>query len=368
VLSFTPVAVLVAAGSIGSGADPSRDARLALGAWLLAQGVPIDTPGDRLTLVPLAVTAVVLWRLARAGVHASRAIGATRAARVRPAVSAALAVAVGYAALAAGAARLASAGPILVSPVRAAINGGLLAAAAALAGALAHSRTWHARVRTIPGWLIDGARAGAAATMLIVAAGAVAAGAVLAARGGEATEMLGGYRAGILGQAGITAACLAYAPNLAAWAASYLLGPGFALGTGTVISPGMVLLGPVPSVPVLAGMPDAPLHGPAVAALAAPLAAAMVAGVLLARHVRAGAGSTVAAAGWREVLGAALLAGPCCGVLCGLCALAARGALGSGRLADLGPVGWPVGLIASATTTVGVVVGAAAGWVTVRRR
>ena len=49
---------------------------------------------------------------------------------------------------------------------------------------------------------------------------------------------------------------LLIAPNLAAWGSSYLLGPGFALGSGTVVAPSGVALGPVPAVPVLAAVPD----------------------------------------------------------------------------------------------------------------
>ena len=71
----------------------------------------------------------------------------------------------------------------------------------------------------------------------------------LALPGGAAAEMLGSYRAGVLGQAGITVLCLVYLPNLAVWGAAYLLGPGFAVGDGTVVSPGEVLLGPVPALP-----------------------------------------------------------------------------------------------------------------------
>ena len=41
-------------------------------------------------------------------------------------------------------------------------------------------------------------------------------------------------------------------PNAVLFAASYLLGPGFAIGTATVASPTAVVLGPVPMFPMLA--------------------------------------------------------------------------------------------------------------------
>ena len=45
-------------------------------------------------------------------------------------------------------------------------------------------------------------------------------------------------------------------PNAALFAGSYLLGPGFLVGTGTVVSPALVSLGPVPMFPLLAALPD----------------------------------------------------------------------------------------------------------------
>ena len=45
-------------------------------------------------------------------------------------------------------------------------------------------------------------------------------------------------------------------PNAALFAGSYLLGPGFAVGTATIASPTAVVLGPVPAFPLLAALPD----------------------------------------------------------------------------------------------------------------
>ena len=45
-------------------------------------------------------------------------------------------------------------------------------------------------------------------------------------------------------------------PNAALFTGSYLLGPGFLVGTGTMVSPALVSLGPVPMFPLLAALPD----------------------------------------------------------------------------------------------------------------
>jgi len=45
-------------------------------------------------------------------------------------------------------------------------------------------------------------------------------------------------------------------PNAVLFSGSYLLGPGFAVGTGTIVSPTVVALGPLPMFPLLAALPD----------------------------------------------------------------------------------------------------------------
>lgn len=356
-VSLLPVAGLVAAGGAGSGSTPGATLRLSLAVWLLGHGVPVSTPTERVSLIPLAITALAAWRVARAGLHGSRAIGAHRQLAVRPAVVAAAAVALSYAVAAGLAAWLARTPGVSVSPTRAALTVGGFALVAATLGALAGHRGVRERVRDLPGPLTDAVRTGIVAVLLVLAAGAAAGGVALALRGREATDLLGSYRAGVLGQAGITAVCLAYAPNLAVWSASYLLGPGFAVGAGTLVSPAAVSLGPLPALPVLAGLPSGPAGAATGALVSVPVIAALGAGWLLARRRhRTGAGRD-----WRGLLAAAAGAGPVAGLLAAAAAVVSCGSLGTGRLATLGPVGWRVGLFASGAVAVGALLGALAG-------
>jgi hypothetical protein len=227
----------------------------------------------------------------------------------------------------------------------------LFAGAAATLGALAHGRAARRLLAGVPHALTDGLRGALGVVAFVLAAGAGTAGIALAMAGGDAATMLASFGAGVSGQAGITAICLAYLPNLAVWGAAYLLGPGFSVGDGTVVSPGDVLLGPVPGLPVLAGVPSAPLTGLGPVLLGLPLLAGLAAGFLLARR-RPG--------GWGGLLGAAALAGPLAGVLLGLLAVAARGGIGSGRLAVMGPYDWRVAVFAAGVTAVGTIAGAVA--------
>ncbi len=375
-VSYGPILALAAVGTIGSTITPMGAARLAAAGWLLAHGVPLETPADRISLVPLALSALVAWRLVRAGVHASRAIGGHRAASVGRAVAAGASVAVVYAGLGAGVAALTGTGDLMVAPERAAITTGVFAAVAAIGGAIGGSRAGRSLAGRMP-VALDAARTGAAAALVIVAAGAAAAGIATAIRGGDAAEMLATYRAGVLGQAGITALCLAYLPNVAIWGAAYLLGPGFAVGADTAVSPTDVLLGPVPGLPVLAGLPSGELAGIGPVLLGVPLLAGVCAGWFVAARSR---GSDArfrrlvgqsrgpdGSSGWAGATGSALLAGPVAGLVMQSAAFASTGALGSGRLSEMGSADWRIGALATVVVSLGALVGVAAGRVLSRR-
>ncbi|WBB79265.1 DUF6350 family protein [Micromonospora sp. WMMD882] len=356
--SYLPVVVVLGlvqvsedAGSLGGAA------RAGLAGWLLGHGVPLATAAGPFGLAPLALTGLVVWRLIRAGVHATRALGARGSGETRPAFVAAGAVALGYALLGVPAALLATPG---ADPVRAVGVFGAVAGAAALAGALRTTGAAGAWARQAPAVLRDGVRTGLVAGLLLAGAGAGVAGLAIATGGGEAADMIGAYRTGVAGQAGITLVSLAYAPNAAIWASSYLLGPGFAVGVDTAVRTSEVSVGALPAVPLLAGLPRGPVDGVGALLLAAPVLIGMAAGWLLARRLLRSTGDDRTPPGWGPLLGAATLAGPVVGLLLGAAAAASGGPLGGGRLADLGPAAWQVAAVAAAVVAVGALMGAAA--------
>ncbi len=179
----------------------------------------------------------------------------------------------------------------------------------------------------------------------------------MATGGGDAADMIGAYRTGVAGQAGITLVSVAYAPNAAVWSTSYLLGPGFAVGTDTAVRTSEVSVGALPAVPLLAGLPRGPVDGFGALLLAVPVLAGMVAGWLLARRVARLAGPERAAQRWAELLAPAALAGPVAGVVLGAAAAVSGGPLGAGRLAQVGPVGWQVGAVAAGVIAAGALLG-----------
>ncbi|MFF4890035.1 cell division protein PerM [Micromonospora chersina] len=362
VTSWLPVTLVLGLAQLSEDAGSLTGAlRAGLVGWLLGHGVPLETTAGPLGLAPLALTALAVWRLTRAGVHVSRAIGARGGRSPRQALTVAVGVGIGYALLGALAATVVGAGGPRVSPVRAGLTFAVLGGLAALVGAMRTTGVWVLLARRSPAALRDGVRTGLVAGLLLLGAGAGAAGLAVATGGGDAADMIGAYRTGVAGQAGITLVSLAYAPNATVWSASYLLGPGFAVGTDTAVRTSEVSVGALPAVPLLAGLPRGPVDGLGAGLLAVPVLAAMAAGWLLARRLLRVAAEERAPVGWSALLVPAALAGPVAGALLGLAAVASRGPLGAGRLAEIGPSPWPVAGVATLVVAVGAVLGAAAG-------
>lgn len=381
-LSYLPVAVVMglARATEGAGGLPGA-ARVGLAGWLLGHGVPLGTTIGPVGLTPLLLTALVGWRLYRAGVHVTRAVGARHNGSLRDAVAAAVAVGAGYGALGALAAWAVSGPGLAVPAARAGWTFAALGAAGALVGALRSTGALVVLVRRLPPVLRHGTRAGVVAALLVLAAGAGFTGLSVAVGGGRAADTIGAYQTGVAGQAGITLVSVAYAVNAAVWAAAYLLGPGFLLGADTVVRLTEVTVGPLPTIPLLAGLPEGPVGAAGAALLAVPVLAGMASGWLMTRGLLRSRPPTVPAArqagkargaerpatgaptslpGWARVLGAAFLAGPVAGAVLGLLAWLSGGPLGSGRLAQVGPVPWQVAVIGAGVVAVSASLGAAA--------
>ncbi|MFY1673199.1 DUF6350 family protein [Plantactinospora sp. WMMB334] len=361
-VGYLPVAAVLGAARLADGGgDLAGAARLGLAGWLLGHGVPLQTDAGPFGLPPLALAMLAAWRLNRAGVHVSRAARI----RERPTAGRALAVAgavgIGYGVLGALAALLLGGGGPSAAPLRAGWTLAAFGTVAALFGAVRTSGVLVMVARRTPLVLRDGLRTGVVAALLLLGAGAGAAGLAVATGGGEAADMIGAYRTGLPGQAGITLVSLGYAPNAAVWAASYLLGPGFAVGTDTAVRSSEVSIGALPAVPLLAGLPQGPLGGVGGAVLAVPVLAGMAAGWLLARRrMRSAVERNAAPPGWATLIGAAAVGGPVAGTVLGLAAFLSGGPLGGGRLAEVGPVYWQVAAGGTVVVLVGTLIGAVA--------
>lgn len=203
-------------------------------------------------------------------------------------------------------------------------------------------------------------RGGTAATALLLAAAAVLTALLVVVNFGTIVGLYEGLHAGALGGSVLTLGELALLPNLVVWAASWLVGPGFALGAGSSVGPMGTQLGPIPSLPLFGVLP----HGEFVfgfLGLVVPLICGYLAGVLVRSRTVAVPGSA-RMAGWSAVT--ALGIGAVAGVELGLLAWWSSGAFGPGRLHEVGPNPWLVGLFAA----IEVAVAAAIGLLTRARR
>jgi len=374
VVSYVPVAAVIGlARTLEGQGGLGGAAHAGLAGWLLGHGVPIGTSIGPLALAPLLLTLLAGWRLNRAGLHVTRAIGARRSGSPRAAVKVAVMIGIGYAILGALAALAVNGRGTEVSAGRAAVNFFLAGLVFSLIGSLRSTDALVVIARRIPPALRHGLRTGVVAALLILAAGAGFAGLSVVIGGGQAADMISAYRTGVAGQAGITLVSLAYGANGVVWAAAYLLGPGFLLGADSAVRLTEVTLGPLPTLPLLAGLPNGPMGASGAALLAVPVLAAMAAGWLLTRrlvsihhvvdgHLTKGPGDPAPVEpSWSLVLGAAIIAGPVAGLVLGVLSWLSGGALGDGRLSEIGPVPWQVALIATVVVAVSAGIGAAAG-------
>jgi hypothetical protein len=329
--------------------------------WLVAHHVGVQVAGaGRIGMLPLGLVLLPGALLWRAGRWVVRSHGISRPVH---AGAAALAIAVPYALLAGGLAatsRTALAAPSILQAVAAGFFVALVAAGFGATRALA---PWSQLGALMPATVRSVLIGTAVSLALLAAAGALLTAMALASHVGDFGSVNGLLAPGVVGAGLLFLAELAYLPNAIIWAIAYLLGPGFAVGAGTIVAPTGSALGPLPAFPLLAALPQGP-HGSGpgwltVLLLAAPYLAGAVGGLLIVRVAPT------------LVLEAAPMRGFCSGALTGgvlgVLAAFAGGPLGDGRLAAVGPSAWQIAVVAALEVGIAAAVTAgAANWRYVR--
>lgn len=309
--------------------------------WLLAHGVPMSGLGLHFSLAPLGLTLIIVLVGEQTCRYGARVMSAGRRASGRgPSWQAAGQVAAVHA----------SAHLVLVlllcswagaDPWPRGLVGGLAAGlVSGLVGAVRGARL--DLTGLVPPGLRGIPRAAVAGAAVTMAGGAGVLAVALLMRGDRAIALHESLAPGGWGGIVLLLVQLAWLPNLIVWAASWTLGSGFAIGVGSAVSPFGVHLGMVPSIPVLAALPDTgtPMAVTGVWMLL-PVIAGAVAGLVALRDRRAGVGSST---------GLGAVAGVASGLLVALAAALAGGAIGSGRLSQTGAImpqalGLAVGLL-----------------------
>ena len=200
-------------------------------------------------------------------------------------------------------------------------------------------------------------RGGALAATGLVAVSAVLTAILIAVGYGAIISLHESAQFGVLGGAIVTGAELLYLPNLVIWAMSWITGAGFAIGSGTAISPIGTLVGPMPAVPVLGAIPtgESPLG---FAVLVVPVVIGFAAAVVLRRRLLVDLDGR---GGLARLAVVGLGVGVTAGIIVGVLAALSAGAAGPGRLIEVGPNGWATGLWTTLTVGIAAVVGMAAG-------
>jgi hypothetical protein len=211
-----------------------------------------------------------------------------------------------------------------------------------------------AHVRAV---LASSLRGGLAAAAMVVSISAVVLSVLMIANFSTILGLYEGLQGGVFGSLILTAAQLLFMPNFVMFVASWFVGTGFALGTGSSVSPVGTDLGLVPALPILGAMPTTDLAFGFLGVLV-PVIAGFVAAFFIRPSLVRHLGSQLSFR-WLffTVLGMALVGG----ILIGFMAWASGGAAGPGRLVDVGPNALRTGGVAAVEFLIAASLGMYAG-------
>ncbi len=312
--------------------------------WLLGNGGRLHMPAGTAALIPLGLSILFFAFAARSGASVARVRPA--GPRHRTLLACAAAVAIPYALVAAIVAAASSGGGLRTSVVFSVVGAFVLSFAAAAVGA-ARELPMAVPRRSAPRAIASGV--GVAAGVVVAVCALLAAGMVLL-HISDVDALARPVRAGAVGGFGLLTLQAALAPNAVVWTAAYLLGPGFAVGAGTTVSPSGVHLGDVPALPMLAGLPAGAAPWPFYLLFLVPPTAGVLAGVVAIRRMPRTPRLPVAL-----LLGAGIAAAMA--VITLVAAALSGGPVTRGRLATVGPSPWHTAAFAALEVGVPAVLG-----------
>ncbi len=330
------LALLVWAITPSTGGGPEPLLRGALATFVLAHFGDVRIGSAELTMTPLLLP-LLFGLILAVGAGRGRVVGATAEGE---------AVSIGSGALTYGV--LVTVVAVLLAPTGARDTlAGLWALILALI-ALGLGMLWRGEalrsliVGRLPGWVLAAILAGTATVAALLAGAALAVVASLVASFSTAAELTDTLARGVGEGIGLTLAAAGFVPNMVLAGLGYVSGVGFQVGRGRYSAFGSVLtdLPPFPPFAAVPAAAGASIVG--VVALLIPVAAGLAAGVVLIRRVP----------DRRERPSAVLLAAGVAGVFSGVLVWLGGGGVRGGAWAQIGALGWQVGLIAAAAVLV----------------
>ncbi len=335
--------VVIGAWIVGAGEGGITGALQVAGTgWLACHYIPISISGGAVSQLPSGLVVIPGFLLWRAGSWAARRSAACRWQDVRVTVGVAAAV---YGTIGLFLAGISVTDAASVEPLYALIGTGIFALFTFGAGASREAGLWPTIADRFTPSMRRRIRATVVAVMTIAAGAAVLLVISLMGHFGLAMELSQTLGGGVIGTLLLAVLSVAYIPNALIWSISYATGPGFAVGESTSVSPFGVTAGAMPDFPFFAAIPaSAPGWAPLV--LLIPLVAGGLSSAIMRRTYPPRLRSVQA---WRERL---WVAGLAAGTLFGVTVFGA-GALGPGRLSEVGPVPWTVAVATFALLIVG---------------
>jgi hypothetical protein len=323
----------------GAHGEPRDALRVGALGWLMGHGSGLTVQGTAVSVVPLGVTLVLAWTIWRLGIrvgdsvsgHGPRSDAIADGERDWTVPLATALFAAGYAVVVAVTHTLASTPetapglgrPLAWTLVLTGVVGG-----AAIAVGSGRAAIWAA---FLPTALREAAATCRRILVMWLTVCAVVLLAALVVDLDTAVNVMSQLHTDAGDATLFTVLSATVAPNAAVFSGAYLLGPGFTVGVGTLVSPSAVLLGPLPMFPLLAALPDAgaPPAWTAYLLVVPPLVA-----LLATLRTQRLAPTTR----WDEGIIRGLAGGVLAGLLFGLLAAVAGGAVGPGRMTDVGPI------------------------------
>lgn len=331
----------------GDGGSFGGALRSGLAGWLLGHGYEITAGAARIGMVPLGVALVAGWLLLRASSWTASTSGAVRPGQVAVVTGS---CALAYWMVGAAVAVLSSSAGTEVSLLRGPLLTAGLVLIASAVGAVRGSGSVGALTGRLPAVAVPVLRGAAVGVLALFGSASMVLAVALGVQVEALRQVVEALDPGLLGGVLLVVLCLAVLPNVVLLTVALVLGPGASIGAATSITLTSVSVGPLPAVPWLAAVPGSGAQPAWVSALAAlPVLAGLAAGAVAVRSMPVL--SIDRAAGRGGVAG--LLAG----LVVAAAVLAAGGAMGPGRMAEVGAPAVEILVVSVASLAVGGVVG-----------